>query len=189
MDIRGASYGDVQRIIAEVSRNRYAGNVTSNSDARALLSGGRGFRGRLQVRDSRGEGARTSASGRHGRYACWHAYRDVLAAIFAEYPDAKVRTRMARYDGREGFEANYPATGRVNIGSRVAPARMPQLCQCQDEPVRVPVTATVRESTSVTRTYDEFLGDIDALLADVAADGWTNPYGNAASPARRLSEV
>lgn len=129
MEIRGVSYGDVERIIAQVSRDRYAGNVISNSDAHALLSGGRGFRGRLSVRDSRGEGARTSASGRRGPYACWHAYRDVLAALFAEYPQAKVRTALARYVGREGFEELYPATAYVNIGSEMQPAYMPQLCE------------------------------------------------------------
>lgn len=130
MDIRGVSYGDVERIIAQVSRDTYDGNVISDSGARALLSGGRGFRGRLRVKDSRGAGARMSATGRHGPYACWHAYRDVFAAIFAEYPDARVRTGMARYDGREGFEANYPATAYINIGSQLDPVHMPDLCLC-----------------------------------------------------------
>jgi hypothetical protein len=83
---------------------------------------------RLDVRDSHGPGARTSASGRHGPYACWHAYRDVLGACFWVNPEAVIRTARAVYRGRDGFTRDYPATGRVNVGSQVQPVTMPELC-------------------------------------------------------------
>jgi hypothetical protein len=70
------------------------------------------------------------APGRRIPAACWHAYRDVLAALFDQCPAARVRTALAVYRGREGFERHYPATAYVNVGSQMQPAHMPELCDC-----------------------------------------------------------
>jgi hypothetical protein len=184
MDIRGVPYGDVERIIAHVSGQKYGNNITSNPEARPLTARGGGFRGRLVARDSRGPGSRTSASGRHGRYACWHAYRDVLAVLFREYPDARVRTGMAHYVGRAGFEETYPATAWINVGSLIQPAYMPDLCQCATPAPRDDVNY---DTDHDTRETGDTIAAIDALLAEVAADGWTNPYTDPDSPARKLA--
>lgn len=132
MEIRGKGvcYGCVRQIAEDVSRELYGGNVRVHPDSKPLGSESYGFRGRIMVVDSRGPGARTSWSGRHGPYACWHAYRDVLARIFETYPNARVRTSMAHYVGAAGFEETYPATADRNIGSQFAPAYMPDLCEC-----------------------------------------------------------
>ncbi|HEX2616631.1 MAG TPA: hypothetical protein VHL57_03760 [Flavobacteriales bacterium] len=76
-------------------------------------------------------GARKSWSGRRIKAACWHAYRDVMIEVFNINPDARIYTGMAKYKGREGFEANYPRTADQNIGSMVQPAYMPDLCECE----------------------------------------------------------
>lgn len=76
-------------------------------------------------------GARKSWSGRRLNAACWHAYRDVMIAIFEANPDARIYTAMAKYKGIDGFNANYPQTADQNIGSMASPAYMPELCECE----------------------------------------------------------
>lgn len=61
---------------------------------------------------------------------CWHAYRDVLVELFNIEPNAKVRTGMAKYLGKEGFYSNFPETARQNIGSMMYPVTMPECCDC-----------------------------------------------------------
>jgi hypothetical protein len=104
----------------------YAGNLRVHADAH-VVSANR-LTARLDVRDSRGPGARRSWSGRRGPYACWHAYRDVLTELFRINPDAVVRTSQATYRGALGFETTFPATGRRNVGSQVYPQTMPDMC-------------------------------------------------------------
>lgn len=81
-------------------------------------------------------GQRRSASAFSGQRrinaVCWHGYRDVLIELFNINPDARVYTAMAKYKGRDGFEANYPATGWHNIGSMAYPVTMPELCDCEN---------------------------------------------------------
>ena len=50
--------------------------------------------------------------------------------MFDQCPAARVRTALAVYRGREGFERHYPATAYVNVGSQMQPAHMPELCDC-----------------------------------------------------------
>jgi len=82
---------------------------------------------RLGAKDSRKYGARRSWSGRHTPNASWEAHRDVLREIFRLIPDAVIETRMATYKGADGFEATFPATASINIGSQMRPATMPSL--------------------------------------------------------------
>jgi hypothetical protein len=128
MEIKGITESAWQEIVSEVSRNSYGGNVVTVGDE--YQNGSRVCRARVKVNDSRGPGARRSWSGRRMPVACWHVYRDVLAELFERYPNAKVRTALAVYDGKHGFYSNYPATGDINIGSMVQPTTMPELCQC-----------------------------------------------------------
>jgi hypothetical protein len=128
MDIRGLGLEDFQAIVAYVSKGEYDGNVVVERNAHA--TGGRSCAARLWATDGYGPGARTSWTGRHAHAACWHAYRDVLAELFERFPKATVRTALAVYRGREGFERHYPATAYVNVGSQMQPAHMPELCDC-----------------------------------------------------------
>lgn len=134
MRISGVSLAEFKAITRRVSMDKYDGNLYVHADAQDDNGKRRGrCHGRLTVIDSHGPGARRSASGRHGPWACWHAYRDVLHALFIAVPDALVVTGLARYNGRAGFFAHYPATAETNIGSMVYPAYMPDLCRCDDE--------------------------------------------------------
>jgi hypothetical protein len=127
VNIRGLSLEDFQAIVAYVSKGEYDGNVVVERHAHG---NGRRLAARLWATDGRGEGARTSWSGRHAHAACWHAYRDVLAELFERFPKATVRTALAVYRGKEGFERHYPATAYVNVGSQMQPTHMPELCDC-----------------------------------------------------------
>ncbi len=127
MDIRGLTLEDFQAIVAYASQDTYDGNIVVERNAH---SNGSRLAARLWADDGRGPGARTSWTGRHAHAACWHAYRDVLAELFERFPRATVRTAMAVYRGRQGFEQHYPATAYSNIGSVMQPAYMPSLCDC-----------------------------------------------------------
>ena len=126
MHIRGVSLNHFDTVVHDISHQHYAGNVTVSPDARP--AGRNAINARLRVTDSRGPGARTAASGRHGPYACWHAYRDVLRWLFCTAPDATVRTTLATYRGEQGFQRDYPDTAYHNVGSALYPAHMPDLC-------------------------------------------------------------
>lgn len=76
-------------------------------------------------------GARLSWNGRRIKASCWHAYRDVMIEVFRINPKARIATGLAVYKGIEGFEANYPRTAYMNIGSMMSPAYMPDLCDCE----------------------------------------------------------
>jgi hypothetical protein len=129
MFIKGVSLDEFTEAVKLISDYHYEGNVIVHPDAHETS---RGLTARLAVAASRGPGARRSASGRHGPWACWHAYRDVLRFLFQCYPDAVVRTAMATYKGLDGFNEAYPATANRNVGSLMEPAYMPELCDCDD---------------------------------------------------------
>jgi len=112
--------------MAKVSTD-YDGNLVVTADS---YQSGSLVRARVGVLSSREPGARRSWSGGRIPSACWHAYRDVLAALFDQRPAARVRTALAVYRGREGFERDYPATAYRNVGSAMQPAYMPELCDC-----------------------------------------------------------
>lgn len=121
--------GRLPRLFQEVNEALFQSNVTLELEAKSSRS----YRVKIGVRDSYGYGARTSASGRHGPYACWHVFRDVLGAWFTAYPDMIVRTALATYRGQEGFADNFPQTYWHNVGSMMYPAQMGQLCQCAED--------------------------------------------------------
>lgn len=127
MDITGITFDQMTVIVARVSAD-YDGNLTLHHDAKPLTS--RSFRGRIVGVKSDGPGTRRSWSGRRGPWACWHAYRDVMLAVFAENQNARIRTSLADYKGEADFLEKYPATAYKNIGSMMAPAYMPELCDC-----------------------------------------------------------
>lgn len=162
MDIRGVPFHEVTRITAVVSENLYGGNVMVDRFARDLATRNGGFRGRIIVRDSSGQGSRRSSSGRRGPYACWHVFRDVLFAIFEAYPDAVVSTSVARYKGRTDFLDTYPGTRNHPVGSRAVPGTLGERCECDGN---VPETAAENrarfESAIRGRTFgltaDEFV--------------------------------
>lgn len=135
MRITGLSLSNFEFCTATVSGESYGGNVIMHADGHnrtANRDGTKQCTARLAVLDSRGPGSRTSANGRHGPYACWHAYRDVLMRVFTRYPDAVIRTGIAVYRGMAGFRELYPATAHRVIGPEINPVTMPELCECDE---------------------------------------------------------
>jgi len=85
---------------------------------------------RLRVNKSRDMGAKLGFSGKHTVAACWHVHRDFLKNLFESSPSVKVKTCIAVYDGKDGFEKNYPDTGYKNIGSIMNPIYFKDSCEC-----------------------------------------------------------
>lgn len=58
-------------------------------------------------------GEHTRRISRYGRrlWACtWEAHRDFMAVLFERDPEAVLRTALATYIGRDGFQANFRST-------------------------------------------------------------------------------
>jgi hypothetical protein len=127
MQVTGISLNEFRALTGKISV-RYGGNVKIDPNAREL-SGNR-FRARLAARDSRGQGARRSWSGRRGPWACWHVYRDVMIEVFDLNEDARITTGLEVYRGRDDFENKFEATYWKNAGSMMEPVAFGQLCEC-----------------------------------------------------------
>ena len=129
MQIIGVNEQQWTETVGQVSRALYGGNLVDNETREKRTSRSVRTLGTLRVADSYGLGARTSASGRHGPWACWHAHRDVFREIFRKYPHARIETALAKYTA-DNFEDTYRDTGRHNVGSMFQPRHMPELCDC-----------------------------------------------------------
>lgn len=166
---------DIAFVVDAIGRQNYGGNLeikSSRQVSRNVVT----FT--IRATSSRGPGARCSWSGRRSIAACWHAHRDVMRALFTINPDGKLYTAMATYIGRQGFEDNFEATAGRNIGSRVSPAYMPDLCECEDNvPIVYRATASVyRPSTSADSQHwtpadaDREIEDWNAFVAEIKAN-------------------
>jgi hypothetical protein len=62
---------------------------------------------------------------------CWHGHRDFMREMFAQYPEAVLESAIAKYEGREGFERDYPETGRTVVGrTERGTVEMEDVCFC-----------------------------------------------------------
>lgn len=127
MIVSGVTAQDIRDVVAKLNATDYSDNIVierletlNRKDTRHAL--------KLGTADSRKHGSRRSGRGRHGKWLCWHGFRDVVRAIMEVNPDATVRTSQAVYDGKFGFERNYPNTADTNVGSLFQPAYMPDMC-------------------------------------------------------------
>lgn len=132
------SLSDVLATVHAVSVDTYGGNIAPEishigTRSRGRHAGRHVYRVKLTAKDSRGEGARRSWSGRRGPWTCWHAFRDVMAAWLIADPAAHIRTGVAVYDGADGFLSLFPATADRNIGSMVEPLAMGDACDCESD--------------------------------------------------------
>ena len=109
-----------------IANQKYNGNIMFNRFNRNPKC----FDFTLRVRSSRGPGAKVTSSGRHITAACWHAHKSFMSEIFNLAPDAIIRSCHAVYNGKEGFEANFLATGLINIGSMMQPLTFCSACEC-----------------------------------------------------------
>lgn len=127
MIVSGVTAQDIRDVVAKLNATDYDGNVVIER-LDTLNQKGTRHTLKLGTADSRKHGSRRAGSGRHGKWLCWHGFRDVVRAIMAVNPDAKVRSAAAVYNGSVGFERVYPSTAERNVGSWVEPAYMPDMC-------------------------------------------------------------
>ena len=88
---------------------------------------GRCINGVLRVRNSKLEGARMSASGRHTPSASWEAHRDFMLNLFAVNPEGRIKSSFADYRGLADFESKFLATASRNVGSVYNPVSFGEL--------------------------------------------------------------
>lgn len=129
MIITGISTSELHDVVAKLNAPAlYDGNiVVENCEAKNAK--GTRISVKLGTADSKRHGSRTAASGRHGKYLCWHGFRDVLRGCFDINPEARATTMKAVYNGKQGFEDTYPSTAQQNVGSLFQPAYAPELCK------------------------------------------------------------
>src|SRR4029453_13777988 len=127
MIITGITAQELRDVVAKLNAESYGGNIVIENVA-ALSATGTRITAKLGTNDSRAHGSRTSGSGRHGKYLCWHGFRDGYRACFAVNPDARIKSGVAVYKGPQHFEDTYESTADQNVGSIVSPAYMPELC-------------------------------------------------------------
>lgn len=133
MLVRGIPDEDTMRnIIDHVSVGRYEGNV---EPVRLDRVNGKTLCVTLRVHDTHGPGARRAVTrnGRRGRHlmnACWHVNRDVMLAVFAVNPDARITSVIADYRGFDSFMHQYLDTGARDIGSTMENTAYIKLCDC-----------------------------------------------------------
>lgn len=126
MQVTRVPFDDFQRIVREVSEYLYDGNIAIK-DYRLHNQNSTRYSVSLRAIDSRGAGTRTSASGRRGPYVSWEGFRDVLQAVFDKYPNARISTSLANYNGKDDFEAKFPATAYRVVGSMFNPVSFGEL--------------------------------------------------------------
>lgn len=141
MKVYGVSLEEFKRITEGISNLHYDGNIIVNPWSREIyrtLDGSPRIQVSLTCKSSHAAGARRSRAYRFNpakprrrtTAVCWHGFRDVLLAVFERYPEARIVTGMADYQGLEGFENTYIPTSRVNIGPAADPVTYPELCDC-----------------------------------------------------------
>ena len=128
MIVRHASK-EALEVALDVANALYGGNLAFRT-FEPVTRNGMGWRVQLTVKNPDGPGTRQ----RQRRYACWHAHRDWLYALFERVPDAMVRTGQAFYRGLEGFKRNYRQTAHLSIGPLYEPYPLEDVCNCAEFP-------------------------------------------------------
>jgi len=119
---------ELTTIVEYVSTMLYNGNIVFK---RHPEPSGRAVAFTLTVQKSAGPAGRRSNMGRKICACCWHGHRDVMKAIFAFNPAARLKTAIADYKGKLNFEASFEETGYNNLGSIVAPVDASNACECE----------------------------------------------------------
>ena len=127
MKITGITTEDLRNAVAKVNAVTYEGNI--NIENLEQVSKNR-ISVKLGTRDSRAFGSRQAASGRHGKWLCWHGFRDVFDEVLNINPEARIYTGIESYKGREDFEDKFPETAYTNKGSLFQPVDLADLCNC-----------------------------------------------------------
>jgi hypothetical protein len=124
MKLYGVTEAQLLSVLKTVNKS-YKGNLTFNYTTQKRNH----VQFTMRVASSHGRGARLGHTGRHIVAACWHAHRDLMRAIFAKHPDARLVSCQAVYNGRNRFEQEFERTGDKNIGSIVQPMYYREACE------------------------------------------------------------
>jgi len=124
---------DIRRIAHDVGIR-----IHSDWGGHGISKDGRAWNFRLALGDEKREGYRkynrTSASmfheGRKVAAVCWHGHRDFMRALYAEDPEARIKSAVADYRGRQDFEESFGSTGFRNVGSMMYPQFAKDVCSC-----------------------------------------------------------
>jgi hypothetical protein len=130
MQVWNVSADCIGHVVQAVSSANYDGNLIFK---RLPETVGRAVRFTLTVRKAADPGGRRSNTGRKVCAACWHCHRDVMAAIMAIVPNARIKTAQADYRGREDFDDKFESTGHTNCGSTMEPLDYRDSCECEGE--------------------------------------------------------
>ena len=80
------------------------------------------FRVKIGMTDSHGDGSRTSWSGRHGKWASYFTFWDIIAGIYHHNDSARVQARDTVYRGEYDFKCQVYEGLYTNVGSMMNPA-------------------------------------------------------------------
>lgn len=127
MIITGITTSELHDVVAKLNAGDYNGNINVEG-CNAVSSTGTRISVKLGTLDSRAHGSRRARSGRHGKWLCWHGFRDVFREVMNVNPEARIQTGKTVYKGRDGFENTYRDTADQNVGSLFQPAYMPEMC-------------------------------------------------------------
>jgi hypothetical protein len=110
---------ELQRALTEIN-TKYEGNIEFTHPQRK----GTGFQLRLQVKDSRGKGARRGSTGRRMINACWHVHGDFFDALLKIQPKAVIKAGQRTISIAGGNWEDW------NIGSLMNPLYYSEACDC-----------------------------------------------------------
>lgn len=143
MQIHHASEQDITTALQDANQH-YEGNLEFRPSAYqtpSFAQRGNSFLVTLGVANARGPGHRigfshlfrVDAKPKRLRYACWHAHRDFLAALFKRVPGARVKSALADYRGAAAFARLFPNTADKQVtgmGHTIL-----DVCECEVDPI------------------------------------------------------
>lgn len=130
MFVWGVTPTQLAKIVRTISADKYEGNVIFKNGPEMASSKKMTFT--LTVKRGAQPGGRRAPDGRKVAAACWHVHQDIMRELFSQFPQARLKSMMADYRGKEDFEDNFPETAWVNIGSEANPCYSGDACGCEE---------------------------------------------------------
>ena len=120
MMVTGMSLAEFEsKVIRPLNETKFAENNIVISNPR-VYSNNR-FAVKIDMSDSRKPGSRRTWQGRHGKYASWWTFRDIMDGVFHHNEGARISTGNTVYRGRSDFNDQTMYGPQNNIGSMMYP--------------------------------------------------------------------
>lgn len=121
MQITGISFENFRdNVVIPLNATKFKDNKIQISNVR-IHSDNR-FSVKIDMSDSRAPGSRRSSSGRHGKYASWWTFYDIMAGIFNLNENSRIQAGSTVYRGYSDFNDQTYHGPQDNIGSLFQPA-------------------------------------------------------------------